>query len=92
MANNNRTFGELLRSLNNYLLKNRIRNIEKLNKKIVSIKNVIRFNETCIREGGLHPKFINIYIYIKAIKKDILNFSTGIRIGTYTQRLSDPLF
>ena len=59
MANNNPTFGEFLYSLNNDdLLKNKIRNIEKLNKKIVNIKNDIRFNDTCI---------IYIYIYIKYI-------------------------
>ena len=35
------TFGELLHSLNNEPLKNKIRNIEKLNKKSVNIKNGI---------------------------------------------------
>ena len=54
MANNNPRFWELLHSLNNYLLKNKIRNIEKLNKKIVNIENGIRFNEI----------YIYIYIYI----------------------------
>ena len=39
---------ELLHSINNDLLKNKIRNNEKLNKKIVYIKNDIKFNETYI--------------------------------------------
>ena len=63
MSNNSPTFGELIHSLNNDLLKIKICNIKKLNKKIVNIKNGIRLNETCIKEG-LHPKFTNIYIYI----------------------------
>ena len=73
MANNNPTFGALLHSLNDDLLKNKIRSIEKLNKKIVNIKNGIRFNETCIKEG-LHPKFTNMYIYI---------YSLSIFVSTY---------
>ena len=44
MANNNPTFGELLRSLNNDPLKNKIRNIEKLKKKTVNIKNCIDYS------------------------------------------------
>ena len=48
MANNSPTIGELLHALNNDLVKNKIRNIEKLNKKIVNIKNGIVFNETYI--------------------------------------------
>ena len=63
MANNNPTLGELLHSLNNDVLKNKILSIEKLNKKIVNIKNGIRFNEACIKDG-LHPKFANIHICI----------------------------
>ena len=62
MANNNPTFGELLYSLNNDILKNKIHNIEKLNKKIVNIKNGIRLSKR-IKEG-LHPKCTIIYIYI----------------------------
>ena len=69
MANNNPTFGELLHSLNNDLVKNKILNIEKLNKKIVNIKNGIRLNETCIKEG-LHPKFTNIYIFFFFLREN----------------------
>ena len=77
MANNNHTFGELLHSLNNNLLKNEIRNIEKLNNFFLNIKNGIRFNETCIKEG-LYPKFTNIY--------DSCNMSCGNKlVETYTK-------
>ena len=44
-------FGHLLFLLNNEVLKNKIRSIEKINKRIINIKNGIHFNE------------INIYIY-----------------------------
>ena len=56
-------FGDLLFALNCDRLKNDIRKIEKINKRIVQSKNGIYFNEICLKEG-LHPKFSNIYIYI----------------------------
>ena len=56
-------FGQLLFLLNNEVLKNQIRSIEKINKRIINIKNGIHFNEICIQEG-LQPNFTNIYIYI----------------------------
>ena len=56
-------FGQLLFLLNNEVLKNKIRTIEKINKRIIAIKNGIHFNEICIKEG-LQPNFTNIYIYI----------------------------
>ena len=56
-------FGDLLFALNCDRLKNDIRKIEKINKRIVQYKNGIYFNEICLKEG-LHPKFSNIYIYI----------------------------
>ena len=59
-------FGYLLFAHNCDPLKNEIRKIEKINKRIVQTKNGIYFNEKCLKEG-LHPKFSNIqciYIYI----------------------------
>ena len=55
-------FGDLLFALNCDRLKNDIRKIDKINKRIVQSKNGIYFNEICLKEG-LHPKFSNIYIY-----------------------------
>ena len=62
-------FGELLFALNCDPLKNEMK-IEKINKRIVRTKNGIYFNEICLKEG-LHPKFVNIYIYIYVIMKKI---------------------
>ena len=56
-------FGDLLFALNCYPLKNEIRKIEKINKRIVETKNANYFNKICLKEG-LHPKFYNIHIYI----------------------------
>ena len=56
-------FGQLLFLLDNEGLKNNIRNIEKINKRIVHLKSGIHFNEICIQEG-LQPNFTNIYIHI----------------------------
>ena len=57
-------FGDLLFARNCDPLKNEIRKIEQINKRIVQIKNGIYFNNICLKEG-LHPKFsIYIYIYI----------------------------
>ena len=58
----NMTFGELFFAINNDHLKNKVRKIEKINKRIVQTKNGIYFIEVCLKEG-LHPKFSNIYIY-----------------------------
>ena len=52
-------FGKLL-----FLLKNKIRSIEKMNICIINIKNGIHCNEICIQEG-LQPNVTNIYIYVK---------------------------
>ena len=60
------TFGELLYQLDDKVLKNKIRTIEKINRRIVHINAGINFNTICIREG-LHPTFTNIYIYILKI-------------------------
>ena len=59
----NMTFGKLLFAINYDHLNNKVRKIEKINKRIVQTKNGIYFNEVCLKEG-LHPKFSNIYIYI----------------------------
>ena len=64
MANNNPTFGELLRSLNNDLLKYKIRNIKKLDKKIVNIKNGIGFTETHVY---VNMRIHTIYTYVTVI-------------------------
>ena len=66
-------FGDLLFALNCDRLKNEIRKIEKINKRIVQSKNGIYFNEICPKEG-LHPKFSNIYIYI------LRHFSNGLTL------------
>ena len=62
-------FGELLFSLN-YCdpLKNEIRKLEKINKRIVQTKNDIYFNEICLKKG-LHPKFANIKVCTYSIAK-----------------------
>ena len=44
-------FSQLLFLLNNEDLKNKIRRIEKINKRIIYIKNGIHFYEICIQEG-----------------------------------------
>ena len=54
-------FGDLLFALNCDPLKNEMRKIEKINKRIVRTKNGIYFNEICLKEG-LHPIYIYIYI------------------------------
>ena len=56
-------FGDILFAINCNPLKNEIRKIEKINKRIVQTKNGIYFNEICLKEG-LHPKFPYIYIYV----------------------------
>ena len=44
--------------------KQKIRKIEKINKKIASVKSSLVFNRTCIKENLL-PKYTNnIYVYI----------------------------
>ena len=53
-------FGDLLFALDCDPLKNEIRKIEKINKRIFQTKNSIYFNETCLKEG-LQP---NIFEYI----------------------------
>ena len=62
MDYNDLNFGQLLFLLVNEVLKNNNRNIEKIYKRIVHLKNGIHFNEICIQEG-LQPNFTNIYIY-----------------------------
>ena len=66
MDYNDLNFGQLLFLLRNEVLKNNIRNIEKIKKRIVHLKNGIHFNEICIQEG-FQPNFTNIYIYIYII-------------------------
>ena len=46
--------------------KQKIRRIEKINKKIASVKSSQVFNRTCIKENLL-PKYTNIYIYTYSI-------------------------
>ena len=48
MDYNDLNFGQLLFLLGNEVLKNNIRNIEKINKSIVHLKNGIHFNEIYI--------------------------------------------
>ena len=60
---NQQSFGSLLFLLENKYLKKEIRNIEKLNKRLIHIKSGINFNNICLKEG-LQPTFTNIYIYI----------------------------
>ena len=43
--------------------KQKIRKIEKINKKIASVKSSLVFNRTCIKENLL-PKYTNIYNFI----------------------------
>ena len=57
-------FADLLFSINCDRLKNEIRKIEKINKRIVESKNGIYFNEIYLKVG-LHPEFSNIYISIR---------------------------
>ena len=64
-------FGDLLFALNYDRLKNEIRKIGKINKRIVQSKNGMYFNEISLKEG-LHPKFSNIYIYIYMINMTII--------------------
>ena len=53
---------------------NVFRNIEKINKKVVSLTYSIIFNETCLRERLL-PTYTNIYIYMHICAlKIIYNF------------------
>ena len=56
-------FGDLLFDINCDWLKNEIRKIEKINKRIIQTKNGIYLNKISLKER-LHPKFSNIYIYI----------------------------
>ena len=51
-------FGELLFLLGNEVLKNNIRNSEKINERIVHLKSGIHYNEICIQEG-LQRNFAN---------------------------------
>ena len=67
-------FGDLLFALNCDPLKNEIRKIEKINKRIVETKNGIYFNEICLKEG-LQATFSNIFRYILKRDKYIKNFS-----------------
>ena len=59
-------FGQLLFLLGNECLENKIRNIEKINKRIVHLKSGIHFNKLCIQEG-LQPNLTNIYISISGM-------------------------
>ena len=57
------SFGALLFSLHNGDLKKEIRNIEKMNTRLIHIKSGINFTDICLKEG-LQPTFTIIYIYI----------------------------
>ena len=57
------SFGSLLFLLENEYLKKEIRNLEKMNKRLIHIKSGINFNNICLKEG-LQPPFTNMYIYI----------------------------
>ena len=46
-------FGQLVFLLDNDVLKNNIRNIEKINKRIVHLKSGIHFNEICIQPSSM---------------------------------------
>ena len=50
--------GELLTQLND-ASKQIVRSLEKVQKKLVNIRNAVIFNETCLEEGLL-PKYSNI--------------------------------
>ena len=47
--------------------KQKIRRIEKINKKIASVKSSVVFNKTCIKEN-----FIYMYIFTSVCEEDIL--------------------
>ena len=53
----NMTFGDLLFAINCDPLKNKIRLIEKINKRIVHTEHGIYLNKICLKEG------LHIYIY-----------------------------
>ena len=55
--------GQLLFLLPNPELKQKVRILEKLNKRFINAKIGIIFNGTCLNEG-LFPAYTNIYIYI----------------------------
>ena len=55
-------FGVLLNQMNPDH-KSLVRNIERIDKKIVNASNGVKFLQTCINEDLL-PKFTDIYIYI----------------------------
>ena len=78
----NLNIGKLLNLLD-YVNKNYVMKLEKLNKSFVNNKYGISFNKICINEGLL-PNYTNIYIYIyihnensptKAITGTVLNKS-----------------
>ena len=55
--------GTLLGAVSNPELKQKVRILEKLNKRFINAKIGIIFNRTCLIEG-LFPAYTNIYIYI----------------------------
>ena len=59
--------GDLLTKLNDSS-RNAVRNIEKVQKKLVNVRNAVTFNETCI-EQGLLPKYSNIRLHDPAIRQ-----------------------
>ena len=59
---NDFNIGQLLYRLSSSKKKKIVRDLEKVNKKLIQNKYDILFNETCIKEELL-PKYIYIYIY-----------------------------
>ena len=83
---NQQSFGSLLFLLENEYLKKEIRNIEKMNKRLIHIKSGINFNNICLKEG-LQPAFmIYIYIHIKTYFNLIFSKAT-FKIQRDNQRL-----
>ena len=54
------SFGPLLFSLDNVDLKKKIKNIEKMNKRLFDIRSGINFNYICLKEL-FQPTFTNTY-------------------------------
>ena len=72
-------FCQLLFLLGNEVLKNNVRNIEKINKRIIHLKSGIHFNEICIQEG-LQPNFVivrvrGIFDDFRVITKSLINLT-----------------
>ena len=66
--NFNLSFGKLL-SLCDENSRKTIRNLEKLEKKVISSNFGVKFCEVCLNEG-LHPSFTNVRTYDPLVRRD----------------------